>query len=173
MYIWICKLRTPCSSLVFACLRNSNWLEVDCLQVSLTSVVTVKVCCWVYCIDSLSCMDCFNKPSLRRCLGYPQTDWEFTSKLKRTAMLSIQRSCGEIPELFTQISIMAAGTGSTALFTVICSLLQGVYPFAQTSSSTLDLVSVCSYCFGLWIDSGGDYFVHTSSMGKTTLNPKY
>ncbi|WZZ52683.1 hypothetical protein YC2023_052790 [Brassica napus] len=76
--------------------------------------------------------------------------------------LRIQRSCGEIPELFTLISIMAAGTGSTALFTVIC-----VFPFAQTSSSTLDLVSVWSYCFGLWIDSGGDYLAHTSSMGKT------
>ena len=115
--------------LVFACLRNSNWLEVDCLRVSLTSVVTVKVCCWVYCIDPFSCVDCFNKPSLRRCLGYPQTDWKLTSKLKWTAMLSIQRSCGEIPELFTHISIMAAGTGSTAFFTVICSFASRRVPF--------------------------------------------
>uniref|UniRef100_A0A0D3CJT2 Uncharacterized protein n=1 Tax=Brassica oleracea var. oleracea TaxID=109376 RepID=A0A0D3CJT2_BRAOL len=56
-------------------------LEVDCLRVSLTSVVTVK------------------------------------------------RSCGEIPELFTQISIMAAETGSTALFTVICSFASRRVPF--------------------------------------------
>ncbi|KAH0863484.1 hypothetical protein HID58_080695, partial [Brassica napus] len=56
-------------------------LEVDCLRVSLTSVVTVK------------------------------------------------RSCGEIPELFTHISIMAAGTGSTAFFTVICSFASRRVPF--------------------------------------------
>ncbi|KAG2248318.1 hypothetical protein Bca52824_087946 [Brassica carinata] len=39
------------------------------------------------------------------------------------------RSCGEIPKLFTQISIMAAGTGSTALFTVICSFASRRVPF--------------------------------------------
>ncbi|CAN7015144.1 unnamed protein product [Brassica oleracea var. botrytis] len=44
-------------------------------------------------------------------------------------MLSIRRSCGEIPELFTLISIMAAGTGSTALFTVICSFASRRVPF--------------------------------------------
>ncbi|KAL0754451.1 hypothetical protein Bca101_092119 [Brassica carinata] len=46
-----------------------------------------------------------------------------------TTMLSIQRSCGEIPELFTHISIMAAGTGSTAFFTVICSFASRRVPF--------------------------------------------
>ena len=102
-----------------------SWL----FTVSLTAVVSVKVCCWVYCIDPFSCVDCFNKPSLRLCLGYPQIDWEFTYKLKGTAMLSIQRSCWEIPELFTQISIMLAGTGSTALFTVICSFASRRVPF--------------------------------------------
>uniref|UniRef100_A0A0D2ZQN1 Uncharacterized protein n=1 Tax=Brassica oleracea var. oleracea TaxID=109376 RepID=A0A0D2ZQN1_BRAOL len=43
--------------------------------------------------------------------------------------LRIQRSCGEIPELFTLISIMAAGTGSTALFTVICIFASRRVPF--------------------------------------------
>ncbi|KAG2290699.1 hypothetical protein Bca52824_050303 [Brassica carinata] len=75
-------------------LGNSNWLEVDCLRVSLTSVVTVKTLSWL--------------PADR---------------------LRIQRSCGEIPELFTLISIMAAGTGSTALFTVICIFASRRVPF--------------------------------------------
>ncbi|CAN6923012.1 unnamed protein product [Brassica oleracea] len=43
--------------------------------------------------------------------------------------VTVKRSCGEIPKLFTQISIMAAGTGSTALFTVICSFASRRVPF--------------------------------------------
>ncbi|KAG2308159.1 hypothetical protein Bca52824_027907 [Brassica carinata] len=47
---------------------------------------------------------------------------------RTTTTLSIQRSGGEITEILTKISITAAGTGITVLFTVICSLASSRVP---------------------------------------------
>uniref|UniRef100_A0A1J3JQ18 Uncharacterized protein n=1 Tax=Noccaea caerulescens TaxID=107243 RepID=A0A1J3JQ18_NOCCA len=50
-------------------------------------------------------------------------------KDKPTTVLSLQRSCGELSELLTQISVTAAGTGMAVLFSVVCGLASRSVPF--------------------------------------------
>ncbi|CAH8388344.1 unnamed protein product [Eruca vesicaria subsp. sativa] len=48
---------------------------------------------------------------------------------RQTTMLSLKKSCGELSELLTQLSISFAGTGIAGFFSVVCSAASGRVPF--------------------------------------------